>query len=120
MDHLFSFFSLDIPSQRSEPISNYPCPQVLQYVDAETLTGLVPRLVDLIKGNVGIGAKGSTAHLVTTLTHLCPLDLQPHTGKILAAFVSGLTDRNAAVRKTYASAIGHLMRTVKDRLAVHF
>ena len=50
--------------------------QVLQYVDADTLTGLVPRLVDLIKGNVGIGAKGSTAHLVTTLTHQCPLDLQ--------------------------------------------
>ena len=88
--------------------------QVLQFVDADTLTGLVPRLVDLIKGNVGIGAKGSTAHLVTTLTHQCPLDLQPHTGKILAAFVSGLVDRNAAVRKTYASAIGHLMRTAKD------
>ena len=53
--------------------------------------------------------------LWTTIASLAPP--QPHTGKILAAFVSGLADRNAAVRKTYAAAIGHLMRTAKDRLA---
>ena len=87
---------------------------VLQYVDAPILEQLVPRIIELIKGNVGIGTKGTTAHLVTTLTHQCPLDLQQYTGKILAAFVSGLTDRNAAVRKTYAEAIGYLMKTAKD------
>jgi proteasome component ECM29 len=42
------------------------------------------------------------------------LDLVPFAGKILAAFVSGLTDRNAAVRKTYASAIGQLMTVAKS------
>lgn len=87
---------------------------VLQFVDASSLEGLVPRLVDLIKGNVALTTKGSAAHVITTLTHQCPLDLQPYTGKILAAFVAGLADRNPAVRKTYASAIGHLMKTAKD------
>jgi proteasome component ECM29 len=87
---------------------------VLQFVDADTLQELVPRLIDLIKGSSGVAAKGTSAHLITTLTHQCPLDLQQYTGKILSAFVSGLTDRNAAVRKTYASSIGHLMKTAKD------
>ncbi len=86
----------------------------LQFVDGSVLEKLVPALVDLIKGHVGIGTKGTAAHVVTALTHQCPLDLQPHAGKILAAFVSGLSDTNAAVRKTYAAAIGQLMRSAKD------
>eukprot|EP00095_Tigriopus_kingsejongensis_P007808 maker-scaffold204_size260821-snap-gene-1.36 protein:Tk07808 transcript:maker-scaffold204_size260821-snap-gene-1.36-mRNA-1 annotation:"proteasome-associated protein ecm29-like protein" len=88
--------------------------QILQYVDVTCLEGLVPKLVDLIKGNSGISSKGCAAHFVVILCHHCPLDLQPYAGKILAAFVSGLTDRTPAVRKTYASAIGHLMKTAKD------
>jgi proteasome component ECM29 len=32
----------------------------------------------------------------------------------LAAFVFGLSDRNAAVRKMYALSIGHLLKTAKD------
>ena len=37
-----------------------------------------------------------------------------YTGKILAAFVFGLTDRNPAIRKMYAMSIGHLLKTAKD------
>ena len=32
----------------------------------------------------------------------------------MAAFVFGLSDRNAAVRKMYALSIGHLLKTAKD------
>jgi proteasome component ECM29 len=102
-----------IAAARSSPTMecvNY----ALQFVDAAVLVELVPRLVELIKGHVGIGTKGAAAHVVTALAHQCPLDLQQYTGKILAAFVSGLSDHNAAVRKTYAAAIGQLMRTAKD------
>ena len=67
-------------------------------MDAATLTGLVPRLVDLIKGNVGVGAKGSTAHLVTTLTHQCPLDLQAIV-VFIAQFLYSPISRGARPRK---------------------
>ena len=60
---------------------------VIQYVDASSLMGLVPRLVDLIKTSIGLGTKGAAAHVVTALTHQCPLELEQYTGKILAAFV---------------------------------
>jgi len=52
--------------------------------------------------------------VVTSLTHQCPLDLQAYTGKLLSAFLSGLSDRNPAIRISYAGCIGHLMRTAKD------
>ena len=71
-------------------------------------------LLELIKSSIGLSTKGTAAHVVVSLTHQCPHELQAYTGKILAAFVTGLTDRNPAVRKTYASAIGHLMKTAKD------
>lgn len=102
-----------IASAKSSPMMDC-VNQVLQYVDTGILEHLVPKVVDLIKSNTGIGAKGCTAHFVVVLCHHCPLDLQPYSGKILAAFVSGLSDRTPAVRKTYASAIGHLMKTAKD------
>lgn len=87
---------------------------VLQYVNASNLEQLVPRLVDLIKSSPGLVTKGGTAAVVNNLTHQCPMDLQPYTGKLLSALVSGLSDRNPAVRMVYAKSIGQLMRTAKD------
>ena len=59
-------------------------------------------------------SRGAAAHVVTTLTHQCPLDLQAFTGKLLSAFLTGLSDRNPAIRISFAGCIGHLMRTAKD------
>lgn len=59
---------------------------------------------------MGLGTKGAAAHVITALTHQCPLDLQQYTSKILAALFTGLSDRNPAVRKTYASAIGQVIK----------
>ena len=89
---------------------------VLQYVDTKVLALLVPKLVDIIKikNNPSIVSKAGAAHVVTSLTSQCPLDLQAFTGKLLSAFLSGLSDRNPAVRMNYAGCIGHLVRTAKD------
>ena len=66
---------------------------VLQFVTSTSLAELVPRLVEVIKSGVALVTRGGAAHVVTTLTHQCPLDLQPFTGKLLSAFVAGLSDR---------------------------
>merc|ERR1719509_653959 len=87
---------------------------VLQFVDSASLAMLVPRLTDIIKSGVALVTRGGAAHVVTTLTHQCPLDLQPFTGKLLNAFVTGLIDRNPAIRLAFAGSIGHLMRTAKE------
>ena len=50
------------------------------------------------------------AHLIVSLTTHCPHDLSPHAGKILGVLLNSLNDRNRMVRKSYASAIGHVVK----------
>lgn len=86
----------------------------VQYVDASVLEQLVPRLVEQSRSAVGLSTRAGCGHLATTLAHQCPLDLQPHAGKLLRAFVRGLSDRNATVRRSCATTVGHLAKVAKD------
>jgi hypothetical protein len=50
---------------------------VLQYVDSDALASLASQLIDLIKQpGIALGTKGAAVHVITALTHQCPLDLQ--------------------------------------------
>ncbi|WAR24119.1 ECM29-like protein [Mya arenaria] len=62
----------------------------VQYVDESVLPEMVPRLTELIKSGIGVGTK------------------------LMGAFLNGVADRNMAVRKSYALALGHLVRIAKD------
>ena len=84
--------------------------QCIQYVDADTLQQLVPRLVDLLKSAVGLSTKTGCADVIVQLSTHCARDLQPHAGKLLLALLNGLSDRNATVKKRYATTIGHLVK----------
>ncbi|XP_066037538.1 proteasome adapter and scaffold protein ECM29 isoform X3 [Chamaea fasciata] len=86
----------------------------LQYLDVSVLGELVPRLCELIKSGVGLGTKGGCASVIVSLTTQCPQDLTPYSGKLLSALLSGLTDRNSVVQKSFAFAMGHLVRTSRD------
>ncbi|PSN33838.1 Proteasome-associated protein ECM29 [Blattella germanica] len=85
----------------------------LQYVDASTLNELIPKILDLMNTRVLLGTRVACAHLIILLTHHLQLELQPFTGKLLAALVNGLTDRSSVIRKNYASTIGQLVKTAK-------
>ncbi|NXQ55389.1 ECM29 protein, partial [Anthoscopus minutus] len=86
----------------------------LQYLDVSVLGELVPRLCELIKSGVGLGTKGGCASVVVSLTTQCPQDLTPYSGKLMSALLSGLTDRNSVIQKSFAFAMGHLVRTSRD------
>ncbi|XP_014680930.1 PREDICTED: proteasome-associated protein ECM29 homolog [Priapulus caudatus] len=86
----------------------------VQYVDEGVLTELVPRLCDLIRTGVGLGTKVGCANLVISLCFHSPQDLTAHTGKLMKAMLHGLTDRNATIRKSYAQALGHLVKCARD------
>ncbi|XP_062455208.1 proteasome adapter and scaffold protein ECM29 isoform X5 [Rhea pennata] len=86
----------------------------LQYLDASILGELVPRLCELIKSGVGLGTKGGCASVIVSLTTQCPQDLTPYSGKLMSALLSGLADRNSVVQKSFAFAVGHLVRTSRD------
>lgn len=86
----------------------------VQYIDSTVLPGLVPRLSDLLRNGIGLGTKAGSAGFVVSLSMQCTQDLTPFAGKLLNALTSGLSDRSASVRKSYATAIGHLVKVAKD------
>ncbi|XP_022097180.1 proteasome-associated protein ECM29 homolog [Acanthaster planci] len=86
----------------------------VQYVDADVLIELIPRVCDLIRSGVGMGTKAGCASFIILLCHQCPLDLAPYAGKLLSAFLTGLNDKSVAVRKSNATAIGHVIAIAKD------
>ncbi|POI34563.1 hypothetical protein CIB84_001685 [Bambusicola thoracicus] len=86
----------------------------LQYLDVSVLGELVPRLCELIKSGVGLGTKGGCASVIVSLTTQCPQDLTPYSGKLMSALLTGLTDRNSVIQKSFAFAMGHLVRTSRD------
>ncbi|XP_039184910.1 proteasome adapter and scaffold protein ECM29 isoform X2 [Crotalus tigris] len=86
----------------------------LQYLDVSVLGELIPRLCELTRSGIGIGTKGGCASVIVSLTTQCPQDLTPYAGKLMSALLSGLTDRNSVVQKSFAFALGHLVRTSRD------
>ncbi|XP_068677297.1 proteasome adapter and scaffold protein ECM29-like isoform X3 [Montipora foliosa] len=86
----------------------------VQFVDSTVLPELVPRLCDLLRTGVGLGTKAGSAGFVVSLTMQCSQELTPFAGKLLNALLSGLNDRSSSVRKSYATAIGHLVKVAKD------
>nr|XP_015201351.1 PREDICTED: proteasome-associated protein ECM29 homolog isoform X1 [Lepisosteus oculatus] len=86
----------------------------LQHLDVSVLGELIPKLCDLLKSGVGLGTKGGCASVIVSLTIQCPQDLTPHAGKLMSALLNGLNDRSSVVQKSFAFALGHLVRTAKD------
>ncbi|KPP78726.1 proteasome-associated protein ECM29-like, partial [Scleropages formosus] len=86
----------------------------LQHLDVSVLGELVPRLCDLLKSAVGLGTKGACASVIVSLTVQCPQDMTPYSGKLMSALLSGILDRSSVIQKSFAFALGHLVRTAKD------
>ncbi|KAL0121628.1 hypothetical protein PUN28_006856 [Cardiocondyla obscurior] len=86
----------------------------IQYVDADVLKDLMPKVIDLIKYSIGFGTKIACSHFVILLSTHLKTELQPYSAKVLSALLNGLLDRNAAVRKNNAVSIGHIVGSAKD------
>ena len=67
---------------------------VLQFVDGDTLTLLIPKLIDLIKSSIGLATRGTAAHVVVSLTHQCPLELQAKSLYITLAWWAFFLEQN--------------------------
>ncbi|XP_048584699.1 proteasome adapter and scaffold protein ECM29 isoform X2 [Nematostella vectensis] len=86
----------------------------VQYVDEEVLPELIPRVADLLRRGVGLGTKVGCSGFVVSLCMQCPRELEPYAGKLLSSLLSGLSDRIASVRKSYATTIGHVVKVAKE------
>lgn len=90
----------------------------IRYIDYATLEKMTPAILDVLKTGVNLGTKVAGAHFICLISIQLGSQMQPLTGKYLGSCFTGLSDRNATVRKYFASAIGHLIGTAKDQSIV--
>lgn len=86
----------------------------IQYIDAEILKELMPKIIELIKSSIGFGTKITCLHFIILLSTHFKQELQPYSGKLLNVLMNGLLDRNSVVRKNNAIAIGHIVGSAKE------
>ncbi|XP_015601340.2 proteasome adapter and scaffold protein ECM29 [Cephus cinctus] len=107
-----------IDTERSSAVKSHYTTETMTkcipYIDGTTLKDLMPKVIELIKSSIGLGTKVACSHFLVLLSSHLKLELQPYTGKILAALVNGLTDRNVAIRKNNAVTIGHIVGSAKE------
>ncbi|XP_065370202.1 proteasome-associated protein ECM29 homolog [Calliphora vicina] len=87
----------------------------VRFVDYPALEKMTPAVLDLIKTSVNLGTKIACAHFICLVSIRVGSEMTPLVGKYLGACFVGLKDRNATVRKYYASAIGHLIGIAKEQ-----
>ncbi|XP_053680548.1 proteasome-associated protein ECM29 homolog [Anopheles nili] len=90
----------------------------IRHIDYATLERMSPSVLDLIKSSVNLGTKVACAHFICLVCIHLGDAMQSLTSKYLGACFTGLSDRNATVRRYYASAIGHLIGTAKEQSIV--
>lgn len=73
----------------------------------------MPKVIVLIKCSVGFGTKIACSHFLILLSTSLKQEMTPYAGKLLSVLIHGLSDRNAAVRRNNAVAIGHVVGSAK-------
>ena len=53
----------------------------VQFVDEEVLGELVPRLIELIRGGIGVATKAGVSSFIVSLVHQCPRDIASYAGE---------------------------------------
>uniref|UniRef100_A0A1X7V2T2 Uncharacterized protein n=1 Tax=Amphimedon queenslandica TaxID=400682 RepID=A0A1X7V2T2_AMPQE len=84
------------------------------HIDKNVLVSLIPPLNDIIRSGVGVTTKVSTADFVIDLCRHSQDDLFPYAGKLLGGLLSGITDTSITVCKSYAKAIGYVIKVAKE------
>uniref|UniRef100_A0A182JBI6 TOG domain-containing protein n=1 Tax=Anopheles atroparvus TaxID=41427 RepID=A0A182JBI6_ANOAO len=87
----------------------------IRHIDYATMERMSPSVLDLLKTSVNLGTKVACAHFICLVCVHLGAEMQPLTSKYLGACFMSLSDRNATVRRYYASAIGHLIGTAKEQ-----
>lgn len=92
--------------------------QCIRFMDYPSLEQMTPAVVEIMKTSVNLGAKIACAHFICLATVQVGNEMTPVAGKYITACLHGIGDRNATVKKYFASAIGHLVGCAKEQSIV--
>lgn len=87
--------------------------QCIEYMDMEALQATTPHVVDLMRNSVVLGTRVACAHYLNIIVSVKRAEVRNFEkslmDKIFSTLISGLADRNAAVKRSHAEAIGHMV-----------
>ncbi|XP_050429969.1 proteasome adapter and scaffold protein ECM29 [Adelges cooleyi] len=87
----------------------------LLYIDDNVFQELVPLLQELLTANIGLPTKVATSHFINLLITQKQHQLNNKLlDRILKSLMKGITDRNATIRKSYASTIAVITTVAKE------
>lgn len=88
----------------------------LEYVDdEETISELIPKLIEVIRRGLGVSTKAGAVNILTTLVDREPSKMSVYSGKLLAALVNTMsTEQNKTINKCYCAAIGSIAKISKE------
>ncbi|TPX72617.1 hypothetical protein CcCBS67573_g05715 [Chytriomyces confervae] len=96
----------------------------VENLDEKVMAELMPKVCSIIRKGVGLPTKAGSARFVVTLAMRVPSELRPHADNTLKALSGAVSDRSPAVRKSFATAIGHIAKLCTipalQRLITHF
>ncbi|KAI8907835.1 proteasome stabiliser-domain-containing protein [Gorgonomyces haynaldii] len=86
------------------------CERLVPQIDDEILKTLVPKLIHIIRKGVGLPTRAGTARYLYFLVSRLTFHIKPFADDLLKALLFGIQDRSPVVRKSFATALGHLAK----------
>ena len=105
--------SVRLSLSRSSPMMD-TIKSCIEYIDADVLEQLMPRLIDLIKSSIALNTKVGCSKLAMYLVAHSKHEMLPFTHKLINAFIARINDKSLSVKKTYASSISQLAKVAKE------
>ena len=105
--------SVRLDLSRSSPMMD-TIKSCIEYVDAQVLEQLVPKLVDLTKSSVALNTKVGCSKVAVFLAVQCKHELAPYSQKLISPFLSKMNDKSLSVKKEFASCISQLAKVSKE------
>ncbi|KAI8851221.1 armadillo-type protein [Chytridium lagenaria] len=83
---------------------------MMEAIETCVMEDLIPSITNIARKGVGLPTKAGCARFIVSLVTKVPQDLKPHADTLLKALSGAISDRSAAIRKSYATAIGYLFK----------
>lgn len=120
----YGLTSNDIDASRMASLRHSPLmeaiEQMIETLDDSLLEALIPKLIRVIKGSVGLPSKLGVGRIVVTLTIRNLQRIAPFAENMILACKPQLLDRNDTVSQSYATAVGYLARSASDKVLLDY
>ncbi|KAG2172756.1 hypothetical protein INT43_000103 [Umbelopsis isabellina] len=94
--------------------------QCIKQIDEEVMNELAPRVLHIIRTGTGLPTKAGCARFIASMCMGRKMAFQPHADNFLKALSGAVQDRNATIRKSWATAVGYVCQLSSQQKTIAF